>query len=195
MESGGMWETDRVSGLRRSASTEATRARSSPEERMMNEPDALLHVIRQKILAGRPPKQNWRMTWYGPGTGGSAWRASSPSRTTMWKSRCDLPGGGTIRLHRKCYDVWVKEVALVRCVSETSHGRQRRPREAARGVPHLGTPAHDADATPSSTRQGFEGITINGGRGGRCSICGEIVSSTAEARSSSGPRRTRVHVP
>jgi hypothetical protein len=39
-------------------------------------------------------------------------------------------------------------------------------------------PAHDAD--PSSRAQGFETITINGGRGRLCSACGEIISGTAE---------------
>ena len=36
----------------------------------MSDPDELLPGIRQKILDGTLPKQNCRMTWYGPGTGG-----------------------------------------------------------------------------------------------------------------------------
>jgi len=52
----------------------------------MNQPDGLLDGIRRKILDGTLPKQNCRMTWYGPGTGASAWRAIRSSRPTTWRS-------------------------------------------------------------------------------------------------------------
>ena len=75
----------------------------------MNQPDGLLDGIRQKILDGTLPKQNCRMTWYGPGTGGicvACERAIGPEEVEV---ECDLPSGGTIRLHRGCYDIWAQE--------------------------------------------------------------------------------------
>lgn len=76
---------------------------------MNGQPDGLLEGIRQKILDGTLPKQNCRMTWYGPGTGGicvACERAIDPNEVEV---ECDLPGGGTIRLHRACYDIWSQE--------------------------------------------------------------------------------------
>ena len=49
------------------------------------------------------------MTWYGPGTGGICVACESPIAAKEVEVECDLPGGGTIRLHRRCYDVWSKE--------------------------------------------------------------------------------------
>ena len=40
------------------------------DNRMNGVDDHLRHAIRQMILAGNLPKENCRMTWYGPGTGG-----------------------------------------------------------------------------------------------------------------------------
>ena len=53
--------------------------------------DELLEYIRQKILDGTLPKQNCRMTWYGPGTGGvcvACERAIDPKEVEV---ECDLP--------------------------------------------------------------------------------------------------------
>jgi len=49
------------------------------------------------------------MTWYGPGTGGICLACEQPIPDDDVEVECDLPGGRTIRLHRECYDVWVKE--------------------------------------------------------------------------------------
>ena len=67
----------------------------------MSDPDELLPGIRQKILDGTLPKQNCRMTWYGGGTGGicvACERLIAPDDVEV---ECDLPTGGTIRLHRR----------------------------------------------------------------------------------------------
>jgi len=57
------------------------RSTSSTEDHSMSQPDEDLRSgIRDKILAGKLPKEHCRMTWYGPGTGGgSVWRASNLS--------------------------------------------------------------------------------------------------------------------
>ena len=75
----------------------------------MSAPAGRVHGIRQKILAGHLPKENCRMTWYGPGTGGVCSACEQPIATDEVEVDCDLPGGGTIRLHRRCYDILAAE--------------------------------------------------------------------------------------
>jgi hypothetical protein len=75
----------------------------------MSQSDDLRHWIRDKILAGELPKQNCRMTWYGPGTGGVCVACDQPIAADEVEVECDLPEGGTIRLHRRCYDIWAAE--------------------------------------------------------------------------------------
>ena len=65
--------------------------------------------IREKILAGALPKEDCRMTWYGRGTGGLCVACEQPITAAEVEVECDLPRGGSIRLHRTCYDVWSKE--------------------------------------------------------------------------------------
>ena len=76
----------------------------------MNSPDDLRERIRQKALAGVLPKAHCRVTWYGPGTGGICAACESPVTAQEIEVECDLPAGGTIRLHRTCYDVWSREL-------------------------------------------------------------------------------------
>jgi hypothetical protein len=71
--------------------------------------DHLRQAIRQRILAGNLPKENCHMTWYGPGTGGVCIACEQPIAVDEDEVDCDLPGGGTIRLHRRCYDIWAAE--------------------------------------------------------------------------------------
>ena len=62
----------------------------------MNQSDDLLQeTIRRKILAGDLPKQNCRMTWYGPGTGGICVACEQPIAADDVEVECDLPTGGT----------------------------------------------------------------------------------------------------
>jgi hypothetical protein len=77
--------------------------------RSMSPPDDLREGIRKKILRGVLPKEHCRMTWYGPGTGGICMACELRIAADEVEVECDLPGGGTIRLHRMCYDVWSKE--------------------------------------------------------------------------------------
>ncbi len=75
----------------------------------MSDPDVLPHRIREKILRGELPKEPCRMTWYGPGTGGTCVACERLIPADEVEVECDLPRGGTIRLHRTCYDLWSKE--------------------------------------------------------------------------------------
>ena len=79
--------------------------------RMSQSDDLLQGMIRRKILAGDLPKQHCRMTWYGPGTGGICVACEQPIAPDDVEVECDLPQGGTIRLHRRCYDLWTAEWA------------------------------------------------------------------------------------
>jgi hypothetical protein len=63
----------------------------------MGKPDDLRLGIRQMILAGNLPKENCRMTWYGPGTGGVCVACEQPIAADDVEVECDLPTGGTIR--------------------------------------------------------------------------------------------------
>ena len=49
------------------------------------------------------------MTWYGPGTGGVCVACEEPIAADDVEVECDLPTGGTIRLHRECYEIWAAE--------------------------------------------------------------------------------------
>jgi hypothetical protein len=73
------------------------------------QPDERRRLIRSKILAGALPKQNCRMTWFGPGRDGHCVACDQRIGAQEVEVECDLPGGGTIRLHRDCYDLWVDE--------------------------------------------------------------------------------------
>ena len=57
--------------------------------------DHLRHAIRQMILAGNLPKENCRMTWYGPGTGGVCVACEQWIAAEEIEVECDLPKGGT----------------------------------------------------------------------------------------------------
>lgn len=76
---------------------------------MADDEEHLLEVIRRKIRSGALPKVNCRMTWFGPGTTGPCFACDQPIAVTDVEIECDLPAGGTLRLHRRCYDVWVEE--------------------------------------------------------------------------------------
>lgn len=69
-------------------------------------PDDLYDIIRDKILAGQLPKEHCRMTWYGPGKGAICVACNLPITSEDVEVECDLPGGGTLRFHRRCYEIW-----------------------------------------------------------------------------------------
>jgi hypothetical protein len=66
----------------------------------------LLEEIRRKILLGDLPKVHCRVTWYGPGRGVTCAACDQPVSTDDVEVECDLPGGGTVAFHRRCYDAW-----------------------------------------------------------------------------------------
>jgi hypothetical protein len=77
----------------------------------VSQPDDLLDRIRRGILAGLLPKEGCLATWYGKGAGlrcAACDQAITPDEVEV---ECDLPDGGTVRLHRRCYDVWSREVS------------------------------------------------------------------------------------
>jgi len=82
---------------------------STGDHAMSQREDDLRSGIRAKILAGDLPKQDCRMTWYGGGTGGICVACDQPIAAGDTEVECDLPTGGTIRLHQRCYDIWAAE--------------------------------------------------------------------------------------
>ena len=71
--------------------------------------DELTRTIREKVLAGELPKENCRMTWYGPGRGSVCAACGRPIGGDEVEIECDLPAGGTIRFHQPCYAIWSTE--------------------------------------------------------------------------------------
>ena len=57
----------------------------------------------------RPPKGTLPDDMYGPGTGGICVACEQSILNGDIEVECDLPQGGTIRLHRTCYDIWTAE--------------------------------------------------------------------------------------
>jgi hypothetical protein len=72
----------------------------------MSSEEHLLEIIRRKVLAGDLPRQPCRMTWYGPGKGAICVACNRPITSEDVEVECDLAGGGTLRFHRRCHDVW-----------------------------------------------------------------------------------------
>ena len=60
---------------------------------MSQSDDLLQGTIRRKILSGDLPKQNCRMTWYGPGTGGICVACEQSGAADDVEVECDLPTG------------------------------------------------------------------------------------------------------
>jgi hypothetical protein len=75
----------------------------------MSDPHMLQRRIRDMILRGDLPEVYCRMTWYGPGTGGVCVACEQRIGADDVEVECDLPKGGTIRLHQRCYDIWSAE--------------------------------------------------------------------------------------
>ena len=74
----------------------------------MTEAKRLTEQIRGKILAGQLPKEHCRMTWFGPGRGATCAACDELIEVHDVEVECDLPGGGTLPFHRRCYDVWAE---------------------------------------------------------------------------------------
>lgn len=77
----------------------------------MSEPEDLVDRIRQSIVAGRLPKEHCHATWYGKGTGQPCEACDRSITPNEIEVECDLPDGGMVRLHSRCYDVWSREVS------------------------------------------------------------------------------------
>jgi len=58
---------------------------------MMNEPRCSAARDSPEDPRWRLPKQNWRMTWYGPGTGGICVACEQPIADDDVEVECDLP--------------------------------------------------------------------------------------------------------
>lgn len=61
------------------------------------------------MIAGTLPKLDCRMTWYGPGRQVTCAACDQPIRLDDVEVECDLPTGGTISFHQRCYDIWTNE--------------------------------------------------------------------------------------
>ncbi len=72
----------------------------------MTDPEGLREQIRGKIRAGTLPKKYCRMTWFGPGRGGTCAACNQVITPDDIEVECDLPDGGVLLFHRRCYDVW-----------------------------------------------------------------------------------------
>jgi hypothetical protein len=68
----------------------------------VTEADDLRHAIREGILHGVLPREHCRMTWYGPGTGGTCVACEQSITAEDVEVECDLQNGGTLRFHRRC---------------------------------------------------------------------------------------------
>jgi hypothetical protein len=88
---------------------------------MADDDEQLRPVIRRKVHSGELPRMHCRMTWYGPGTHSACVACDQPIELTEVEIECDLPAGGTLRLHRRCYDIWVAEWTA-RCENNASTG-------------------------------------------------------------------------
>jgi hypothetical protein len=75
---------------------------------MTQSDDDLLAQIREKVFTGRLPKEHCRMTWFGPGRGGRCAACEQPIGPQDLEVECDLPRGGSIPFHRRCYDAWTE---------------------------------------------------------------------------------------
>ena len=68
--------------------------------------DANVRRTREKVLSGELPKMDCRMTWYGPGRDGKCMACDQAIGAHEVEVECDLPNGGTIRFHQRCYTIW-----------------------------------------------------------------------------------------
>jgi hypothetical protein len=80
-------------------------------EGTLSQPDDLIDRIRRGILAGHLPKEGCLATWYGKGTGLRCAACEQAITGDEVEVECDLPDGGTLRLHSRCYDLWSREVS------------------------------------------------------------------------------------
>ena len=64
--------------------------------------------IRDKLAKGTLPKEDCRMTWYGPGTDGICVACERPIEPSEVEVECDLGAGGVIRLHQRCHEFWMR---------------------------------------------------------------------------------------
>jgi hypothetical protein len=62
--------------------------------------------IREYIATGKLPKEDCAVTWYGPGRGARCAACDRRILSTDVGVDCDLPGGGTIHFHERCYQNW-----------------------------------------------------------------------------------------
>ena len=91
---------------------------------MVDDEERLREAIRQKIRSGALPKASCRMTWFGPGSGNTCVACERSVSPTDLEVECDLSGGGTLRFHRSCYELWVMEWTT--CADDASSGTEAR---------------------------------------------------------------------
>jgi hypothetical protein len=76
-----------------------------------NERDALRVRIQDLMTAGTLPCEDCVVTWYGDGRGRRCAACEQYILGTDTEIACDVPGGGTIYFHLRCYDIWQSVLA------------------------------------------------------------------------------------
>ena len=71
-------------------------------------PDDVLHLIQQDPRRPSPEAER-PMTFYGFRPWNICVACESPIGADDVEVECDLSAGGSIRLHRKCYEIWSTE--------------------------------------------------------------------------------------
>jgi DNA-binding response OmpR family regulator len=70
------------------------------------DPQTLFARIRQRMASGTLPCDDCTVTWYGEGRRRLCAACDQRILGTDTEIECDLPRGGTICFHQRCYDVW-----------------------------------------------------------------------------------------
>jgi hypothetical protein len=72
----------------------------------VSEPDALPVRIQQRMADGTLPCEDCVVTWYGSGHGRQCAACDQRILEPDTAIDCDVPGGGTIHFHLRCYELW-----------------------------------------------------------------------------------------
>lgn len=73
--------------------------------------DALHARIQSLVTTGGLPCEDCVVAWYGEGRGRHCAACGERILGTDTEIECDVPGGGTIHFHLRCYDAWQSVLA------------------------------------------------------------------------------------
>lgn len=72
----------------------------------MTDVDPLRVRIQDLVSSGGLPCEDCLVAWYGEGRGQRCAACDQRILSSHTEIECDVPGGGTIRFHLACYEVW-----------------------------------------------------------------------------------------